>query len=80
MISLDDDNFPELREATTQQVLCGYNIIMKEHMCETLLKICNNWDKKQQIGMIPQTHYIKVFTYTAQGTKRTAMFICRRVE
>lgn len=53
MISLDDDNFPELREATTQQVLCGYNIIMKEHMCETLLKICNNWDKKHQIGIIP---------------------------
>lgn len=49
MISLDDDSFPELREETTQQVLCGYNIMMKEHMCETLFKICNNWDKKSKL-------------------------------
>lgn len=52
MISLEDDNFPELTEATTQQVLCGYNIMMNGHMCDALLKVCNNWDKKQ-IGMTP---------------------------
>lgn len=46
MISLDDDNFPELREETTQQVLCGYNIMMKEHMCETLLKYVTTGTRK----------------------------------
>lgn len=75
MISFDDDNFPVLRDTTTQQVLCGYNIMMNEHMCDTLLKVCNIWDK-QQIGMTPYTYFIKGFTYNAQGTKRGAMLIC----